>query len=170
MAFADDNPYVRPNGDDLNPYRAPSTLSFDVAEYPRHGWRLVFRIVFSLQLITIVLGTVACLIDVESVVVTGPILTFFGIIVVIVAIRIRLLMGTIYGASGPLISLFVLGVIVLFGLRPAQAQVPVSVIAMVYAMASIPSGIILFTRSKSPPEFRIAENPAEAPDSWLSTT
>ncbi|MCA9058341.1 MAG: hypothetical protein KDA85_07575 [Planctomycetaceae bacterium] len=130
--------------DDHNPYRVP-----DVSERSRQrvtgspGRTLLpFRIACVLQVATVLIGTIVAWFEIESIIVTGPLLTVLGITVLTMAIRIQSMLGALVGGSGPTISLLVFLVILVFDLGPREAQIPVSVIASLYAMTCVPLIII----------------------------
>ena len=80
------------------------------------------------------ISLIFCLYEVESIVITGPILGLIGFIVAWLAKRSKLKIGILIGLSAPSISLSCLLIIVGFDLSPMEAQGPVSAIISVYTV------------------------------------
>ena len=90
---------------DDNPYQAPQSAPEPPAgalDEKRTRW---FRVGAILQIIAIILGTVAAFVDIESIVVSGPIVLVLGLITAILALRCRhddgFAFGLAFGLSGP---------------------------------------------------------------------
>jgi hypothetical protein len=125
-----------------NPYRAPE-VPFDVVResVPRGAYFWV-RSFIVLQMLVAVVGTAAAFVDVETIVITGPILSIFGIFGGIACVRKRYGFGALIGASGPVICLAIFLIIQLFSWGPSEAQEPVPLIGAVYMAILCVMGLI----------------------------
>ncbi|MEZ6061558.1 MAG: hypothetical protein R3C19_14525 [Planctomycetaceae bacterium] len=127
-----------------NPYLAPERLH-EPAPLPKQFYaRKVFLILVGVMLLTIVGGTIAAHIDIESIIVSGAIVSLLGISIAVLAMRVRRWTGVMFGLSGPAITLFCFLLINIQEWSPGDAQVPVSRIVTVYAAVAIVLGIAAF--------------------------
>ncbi len=133
---------------DDNPFRAPQS-SFQPVERKSHPKLRLLRIFVGLQCTTIALGVAFALYDIESIVVTGPILSVTGVGAALFSRRHQQAGGIIFGLSGPVITLFCFVLIDQLNWSPRNAQYPVSLIAMVYATCTLPLGLHVWTRTDS---------------------
>jgi nicotinamide riboside transporter PnuC len=133
---------------DDNPFRAPQT-SFEPVESKFDTSLRHLRICLGLQCTTIVLGVAAAFYDIYSILVTGAVLSLVGLLTAILSMRPRLISGLVFGLSGPAISAICFALINLLNWGPDDAQHPVSLIAAVYAMITVPLGLLVWTRTGS---------------------
>ncbi len=129
--------------DDLdNPYRAPEVPFEVVRERAPRGAYFWVRSFIAMQMLVAVVGTAAAFIDVETIVITGPILSIFGIFGTIACVRKRYDFGAWIGASGPAICLVIFLIIQLFNWGPAAAQEPVPPIGAFYMVILCVLGLV----------------------------
>jgi len=140
-----------------NPFRAPQS-SFDPTEDKATKGLRVLRICIGLQCTTIVLGVSAAFYDIESIVVTGPVLFLIGIFLALCNRQHEHLTSLAFGLSGPAISIICLALINLLNWSPTDAQHPVSIIAAVYTTIALPTGLFLWTRTGSDRYFEELQN------------
>lgn len=96
----------------------------------------------ALQIMGIVTGVVAALVDIESIVATGALLTPLGLVVAGVCYVGRVRSGLIFGLSVPAMAIACFAAIAGFQWSPAQAQFPVGFAICVFAAAALPLGIL----------------------------
>ena len=120
--------------DDLwNPYQAPISLpapeQHDASPSAGHVW--LNSCVF-LQMLVVVVGLALAHWDIHSIIGSGLVLFLVGLLNAILSYRRRLSLGMIFGASGPLFSLLIFGLINLLHWSPDDALQPVRAMAAVY--------------------------------------
>lgn len=136
--------------DDTNPYRPPQAATASPVVEGNLVRSVYFQICAGFQLLVTQVGLLACFLDVESIVVTGPVLTVTGLFTtLLIRKRAEFWIGTLYGLSGPAISLFVLALIAVLRWNPGEAQDPVSGIALAYAIVFWPVGLFVTVRASS---------------------
>lgn len=131
--------------DDTNPYRAPGVgrpiPAAVVDSRKRPGW---FLIAISVQVITILIGAVATLVYIESILVSGAVLSIIGIVVAMMSLRHKwgdlYVLTAIFGGSGPILSAGCFLLINLQDWGPSAATEPIGVIAVIYACSFLPLG------------------------------
>ena len=129
--------------DDIdNPYRAPEVPFEVLRESVLRGAYFWIRSFIILQMLVAVVGTAAAFVDVETIVITGPILSIFGIFGTIACVRKRYNFGVWIGASGPAICLAIFLIIQLFNWGPTEAQEPVPLIGAVYMAILCVMGLV----------------------------
>ncbi|MCP4169839.1 MAG: hypothetical protein GY758_03595 [Fuerstiella sp.] len=133
---------------DDNPFRAPQS-EFEPVESRFQPKLRRLRVCLGLQCTTIAVGVAAALYDIESIVVTGGVLSLFGVLTAFFGGRRQFADAIAFGLSGPAISLFCFGLIFLLSWSPADAQRPVSMIAVVYTTCALPLGLYVWTRTAS---------------------
>ena len=145
MSSAVENTMTTP---DDNPFRAPKS-AFEPVESTSNKNLRRLRVCLGLQCATIALGVAAAFYTIHSIVVTGGILCLVGIVTAFLSRRNRLSDGLAFGLSGPAISLACFTLINLLNWSPADAQHPVSIIAVVYATCALPLGLYVWTKTGS---------------------
>jgi hypothetical protein len=98
------------------------------------------------QILATIAAVAACAVDVESILFTGPALTFSGTALALVTRSLRSWNVLAYGLSGPLVSALGALLILVFSWGPSEAQEPILAISILYAMLSIPTALIVFPK------------------------
>lgn len=130
---------------DTNPYAPPvSLLNAHKRVIPEDRWLRAFAI---FQVAMIGPFITANLYYIFSVYVTGPIFSFAGLCVSIIAYRQRNIIGLIFGSSAVVFTCFIWFLIDYIPLTPAQAKMPVTFLSVGYAaVTALPLLYALFTR------------------------
>ena len=106
----------------------------------RRNWTIFATLV---QIAGTILGLIACLADVESILVSGPWLTFSGMATVSLARPLCSRRVMVYGISAPVFCALVAALIILFELGPNEAQEPISWVFGFYTLfVAIPAAIL----------------------------
>ena len=134
-----------------NPYRAPEVPFEVVRERAPRGAYFWVRSFILMQMLVAVVGTAAAFVEVKTIVITGPILSIFGVFGTIVCVRKRYDFGTWISASGPVICLAIFLIIQLFNWGPAEAQEPVPLIGAVYMAILCVMGLVALRETNSLP-------------------
>jgi len=108
------------------------------------GMRTAARILVVLQLVGIAVAVVAGLVDIESIVVSGPVLSLLGLLIAVLSIPCRAWQGILFGASAIIMSIACFAAIAGLGLSPHEAQFPIGSAICVYAVVALPLGILAF--------------------------
>lgn len=87
------------------------------------------------------IAAVACLIDVESIIFTLPLLSVAGLVLMIAARSLRSPVVLAHGLLAPAINLCSFQAIVWFNLGPAFAQTPLSILLSLYTISVAPLAI-----------------------------
>ena len=114
-----------------NPYRSPQMQDMHPSVLIPGGNR-AYTIAAALQCLTILIGVPLAVLEIETILGSGPILLVFGLLSLIFAIRRRYLAGIVFGASGLLVVLGSFLLINLMGWGPREAHEPIGSIAVVY--------------------------------------
>lgn len=126
-----------------NPYRAPEQQEVrepgPVIARPR-----LTRLLIVVQCAAIIVGLGAALIEVETIMVTGGVLSLTGCALLLLGSWQRRLTVAMFGASGPGISLLCLGLILFMRWSPSQAERPVPRIGAAYAVLALPLGLAAY--------------------------
>ena len=132
-----------------NPYRAPEVPFEVVREHAPRGAYFWVRSFIIMQMLVAVVGTAAAFVDVETIVITGPILSIFGVFGIIACARKRYNFGVWIGASGPAICLAIFLIIQLFSWGPSEAQEPVPPIGAFYMAILCAMGLVALRETLS---------------------
>jgi hypothetical protein len=108
---------------------------------------IIFALLCLLQLLGISGSVIASAIDVESIVVTGPIFTVLGLAVACGWFVSRHLSTWVFGLSVGIISIFLLILIVSLDWSPSDAQYPVSLVLLGFEIAVVPVGLLSIYRT-----------------------
>ena len=129
--------------DDHNPYRAPETLYEPAIEQlDRHP--LWFRFAIFFQLLTIAVGVVLAVFDIETILGTGPILALLGLVVFLQTKRqdgSRRPLSLVFGVSGPMVAVICFLLIFCLEWSPRAAHFPIGAIAVCYSLLFLPMGM-----------------------------
>ena len=106
----------------------------------RRKWAIA---AWGLQFLTTVVAVVACAAEVESIIATGPALTFSGLALVTLARPVCAARLFAYGISAPFLCAFCAALIVLFEWGPGEAALPVLVVLSMYALVSLPAALVV---------------------------
>ena len=102
----------------------------------------------SLLLLSAVIATCICWYNVESIVISGLVISIIGIIMAIIARRHKNKLGVKVGLSALFISIFCGAIILIFSLNPRDAQMPISAIVTIYTLALI---YVVFAKLRTTP-------------------
>ncbi len=102
--------------------------------------RTYLQIIICLQMLVIVGAVLAAVVEIESILATGPILSFIGLLIAHGCFRRRLPLGFYFGLSVPTIS--VLCFFIIFGLQwgPGRAATPIAALLALFAIVALPTG------------------------------
>lgn len=133
----------------FNPYQPPTYPEPLSTETRPRGRRVlsIVKILAVLQLTTIVIGLIASVIDVESIMVTGPVLTVLGLICFGAAAWAGVRAGIVLGVSGPAVAVFCFLLIYSQRWSPADAARPIPLIGAAYSAISVPLFILTLIQS-----------------------
>jgi len=163
QTFDHKNPYAAPR-----PVHEPVVDKFDTG---RSWWAVVASV---LQLITVCVGVPIAWFNIESILFSGPIVSILGLLTTILAIRARsgnTLLLSIFGLSGPAISVGTFALIAYQEWSPSDAQEPVSMLLIWYVLIVVPMGLVcVFGRQGNSSVAETAQSPDNAEPSsgaWL---
>lgn len=142
---------------DLNPYAAPQ--SRPEAAAPSEGFprATLFQWLVGLKILTIIGGAIAAHIEIESILVSGSLLTLQGIPIGLLSYRASYWRGLSFGVCGPAISIFCFLLINIMDWGPKDAEEPVSAIADVYAVVAVILGVGTMFLPAVPPHNRFRD-------------
>lgn len=103
------------------------------------GKTLVILVI--VQMVAIGLALAAALLEIETIVVSGPLLSASGAIIAGLAAPRGLWRNLLYGLSVPLISLMSFLLIQVFDWGPHAARIPIGILLSLFALASLPFGV-----------------------------
>lgn len=104
--------------------------------------RLIFVVLCVLQIVGVSGSVVAAAVDIESIIVTGPVFTLLGFAVAGGWIVSRRLPIAIFGLSPGLVSLLLFLLIYLLRWGPHDAQFPVTLTLLGYELLIVPVGLL----------------------------
>jgi hypothetical protein len=93
------------------------------------------------QAVGLGLGATAAWVEIESIMVAGPLLSLTGLVVAWLSARRAFPLGVVAGLSTGAVSLLCLALVWGLGWGPEPARVPIGIIAVLYAVAF---GLFLF--------------------------
>ena len=99
-----------------------------------------------LQLVSIWLATIVSGFDVESIIVSGPVISILGIIICLLGLLKRDWWVALTGISALFYSMLVFIFIASFEITPVEAQQPVPMFNATYAMLMTPNCILMVLR------------------------
>jgi hypothetical protein len=112
---------------------------------PRAAWWLLL-----LDLIAVVVAYLAVLAEVESVIVTGPILVVLGVATCVVCGMLRYGLGVGAGVGHVLISVLFVTLVNALSWSPRAAETPFRAMGLIYLAAFVPLGVIAMRRIPAP--------------------
>ena len=103
--------------------------------------RSYLQVLIWLQLLSIAVSGFAAAVEIETIVVTGPIFSFVGLLIAVPCYRLRASCGFYFGLSVPTVSVLCFSII--FGLQwsPGEAAVPIACLLVAFAIVSLPFGV-----------------------------
>lgn len=118
----------------------------DRKQFPRHlarsqppyATRFMTRLLIA-QAIAILVAVVFAVIDIESIVASGPILSVSGALIGQLSFGRDRLLGLFFGMSAPTLAAFCLFVIATLEWDPSDAQIPVGALLVVFGLLSVPA-------------------------------
>lgn len=126
---------------DSNPYASPHAATRPIKWRQSAGNASLAVVVASLaQVLGLIAGTAAAFGEIESILVSGPLVSILGLVITFVSARSRNLLGVIFGISAPLFAGLVFALINIREWGPGDAQKPVSRLILVYVLAAAPFG------------------------------
>jgi len=114
------------------------------------GARWTFAVLCGLQILGVSGAVVAAVIDIESIVVTGPLFSVLGVLVALGSLASRSAFNAIFGLSAVAMSLFFLLWIVSLSWSPGDAQKPVSTALICYETLILPVALLALYRTLVP--------------------
>ena len=110
-------------------------------------WRAIVRWTVPLSWLCCVVGTFAILVEVESVLVSGPVLFVLGLLTLIGGKMTgrRWVTGLGWGHVG--ICILYVGLVNLRGWSPSEAEAPFAVMSIVYTLATVAPSVMVFNKS-----------------------
>ena len=114
------------------------------------GANVPFAVLCGLQILGVSGAVIAAAIDIESIVVTGPVFSVLGILVALGSLASRSAFNAIFGLSAVAMSLFCLTLIASLSWSPGDAQKPVSTILICYETLLLPVGLLALYRTLVP--------------------
>lgn len=124
----------------------------------RHA-NMPFAFLCGLQVLGVSGAVVAAVVDIESIVVTGPVFSVLGVLVALGSLASRSAFNAVLGLSADAMSLFCLVLIASLSWSPDEAQKPVSTILICYETLLLPVALLAMYRTVVP---RIASLTADA--------
>ncbi len=103
------------------------------------------------QVVGILVAVCLAVRDIESIMVSGPVVSVIGLLVGLMSLRRYDGVGLLFGLSA--LSMSVLCLSVIYGLEwgPHEAALPISCLLIAYAILSLPAGAVAFRRLRRPP-------------------
>ena len=142
--------------DESNPYLPPQVQAHAVDVGLRKAGA-GYPILLLLCMATIGIGVVLSVVDVETIVGSGPVLSVLCLVALVVAIRKSYFWGGMFGVSGIVITLTCFALISMLRWSPKDAEIPIPVILAGYSMLAIPCGFFAVrehaTRNKQEKSF-----------------
>lgn len=121
----------------------------------RTGWlrraHVPFAVLCVLQVLGISGAVIAAAVDIESIVVTGPVFTVLGILVALGSLASRSPYNAVFGLSAGAMSLACLVWIASLSWSPSDAQQPVTTALLCYETLIVPIGLLALRRTVLPP-------------------
>src|SRR4051794_13123356 len=99
---------------------------------------------FVVQLSLAFIALVVCWFNVESIIVTGPLLVLVGLALAVAVRPLGTWTPLFLGLSGPLVSALIAFLIAAFRLQPQQAEWPVFTIFAIYLVLIVPISVVTF--------------------------
>lgn len=92
------------------------------------------------QLAAIGVAASVAVLEIESILVSGPLLSLVGLTIAAICFQRRLLTGLLFGCSVPTISVICFAIINVMAWGPNAAQTPISMLLVAFALGSLPWG------------------------------
>ena len=102
--------------------------------------RTYIQVLICLQLLSIVASAFAAVIDIETIVVTGPIFSLVGLLIATTCYRRHRPKGLYFGLSVPSISVLCFSIIYGLQWEPRTATFPISCLLVLFAIVALPLG------------------------------
>jgi hypothetical protein len=102
------------------------------------------------QIVGILAAVIASVIQIESILVSGPLVSLVGLLISLVSFRRNDGVGLLFGLSTP--SVAVLCFSIIFGMNwgPKEAAFPISCLLVAFAVLSVPAGVVALRRLRRP--------------------
>jgi hypothetical protein len=99
-----------------------------------------------IQMVGIVAAVVAAIVEIETILTTGPVLSVIGCVIVFGCFRKSHSLGLYFGFSVPSISILCFSMI--YGMKwgPGDAATPIHCLLIVFAVVSVPLGVLAVRR------------------------
>lgn len=101
------------------------------------------------QMLVVVVGLGLSYVEIHSIVGTGPVLAVVGIVVTVLAYRMRSRWGMTLGVSGPVFSLFIFLLINILEWGPDAAEIPVPILGTAYLATTAIVAVIVMLEIRS---------------------
>jgi hypothetical protein len=107
----------------------------------QRGWIQLRMTLVMLQIVGILIATVAALMEIESIVASGPLLTLNGLLIAVVGYRRRRPPAFYFGLYAPSVSLICFLIIFFNRWGPSAAARPIGALVALLAFVGIPLGV-----------------------------
>jgi hypothetical protein len=97
---------------------------------------------WALQLVAAAIAFFACLVDVESIVGTGPALSIVGLLLALATRRLNSWSAVAFGLSGPLVCALGAALIAVGDWSPGEAQQPITILLGAYFLMVMPLAVV----------------------------
>ena len=102
--------------------------------------RTYIQVLISLQLLSIMASIIAAVVEIETIVWTGPIFSIVGLLIAVPCYRQHFPTGLYFGLSVPTISILCFSIILGLQWGPSTAAVPISCLLVLFAIVALPLG------------------------------
>ena len=93
------------------------------------------------QLLSICIAALAAFIEIETILVSGIVVSILGAITACLSYRCKNLLGIFWGSSAILVSLATFFTIFISSWSPSEASIPIACLILGYVVSAIPTGI-----------------------------
>lgn len=93
------------------------------------------------QLLSIFIAALAAFIEIETILVSGLVVSILGTITAYLSYRCKNLLGIFWGSSAILVSLATFFTIFISSWSPSEASIPIACLILGYVVSAIPTGI-----------------------------
>lgn len=117
------------------------------------------RLVTTAQLVSMLAAVVAAVIEIETIVVTGPLLSLSGLVMAGWSFYRGARLGFYFGLTAPTIAVICFAVIYGFSWGPSEAATPIASLLFVFGVGCIPLAFLALRETDPTPVFRSATPP-----------
>ena len=102
------------------------------------------------QIVGILAAAIASVIEIESIMVSGPLVSLVGLLIASVSFRRNDGVGLMFGLSTPSVAVLCLSIIYGLNWGPGEAAFPISCLLVAFAILSVPGGMVALWRLRQP--------------------